>query len=141
VSIEVKLDNRKLLELIKKSPLKIDAAVRATAFDIQRIAVANAATAYNNITAANKASIYTKTSRGITGKVGEAGDQTPDVQIGEAIIAPSMEYSARLEFGFVGTDSLGRHYQQAPRPYLTPAAAQTPQLFDKWIGKIFKEDV
>jgi len=30
-------------------------------------------------------------------------------------------YARRLEFGFVGRDSLGRLYNQAPRPYLRPA--------------------
>lgn len=39
----------------------------------------------------------------------------------EIIIAPHMPYSARLEFGFTGEDSLGRHYDQAPRPYMRPA--------------------
>jgi hypothetical protein len=30
-------------------------------------------------------------------------------------------YARRLELGFVGVDSLGRHYDQAPRPFLRPA--------------------
>ncbi len=30
-------------------------------------------------------------------------------------------YARRIEFGFVGVDSLGRHYNQAPRPYMRPA--------------------
>ncbi len=38
-----------------------------------------------------------------------------------ARIGPSVPYGARLEFGFVGRDSLGRHYDQAPRPYMRPA--------------------
>lgn len=36
-------------------------------------------------------------------------------------IAPHMPYSARLEFGFIGTDSLGRVYNQAAQPYIRPA--------------------
>lgn len=39
----------------------------------------------------------------------------------ERVVAPHMPYSARLEFGFVGTDSLGRVYNQAARPYMRPA--------------------
>jgi hypothetical protein len=38
-----------------------------------------------------------------------------------AQIAPGMPYSRRLEFGFVGMDSMGRFYNQAPRPYVRPA--------------------
>lgn len=36
-------------------------------------------------------------------------------------IAPHMPYSHRLEYGFVGTDSLGRKYHQAAQPYMRPA--------------------
>ena len=48
---------------------------------------------------------------------------------GEAIEAPNGEsvriggnvaYLARYEYGFVGIDSLGRHYKQKPRPILGP---------------------
>jgi HK97 gp10 family phage protein len=38
-----------------------------------------------------------------------------------AKIGPSVPYGARLEYGFVGTDSLGRHYNQGPHPYMRPA--------------------
>ncbi|MFE4869542.1 HK97 gp10 family phage protein [Streptomyces sp. NPDC056682] len=35
----------------------------------------------------------------------------------------------RLEFGFVGVDSLGRHYSQRPYPHLGPAVEQAgPRL-------------
>jgi hypothetical protein len=30
-------------------------------------------------------------------------------------------YAKRMEYGFVGTDSLGRTYDQAPRPFARPA--------------------
>jgi hypothetical protein len=38
-----------------------------------------------------------------------------------ARIGPSTPYGARLCFGFVGADSRGRKYNQAPRPYMRPA--------------------
>lgn len=31
-------------------------------------------------------------------------------------------FAARLEYGFVGVDSLGRHYAQPPQPHFRPAA-------------------
>jgi len=34
--------------------------------------------------------------------------------------AEAVPYAMRLEFGFVGTDSLGRHINQEPRPFLRP---------------------
>lgn len=36
-------------------------------------------------------------------------------------IAPHMPYSHRLEYGFVGPDSLGRVYHQPAQPYMRPA--------------------
>lgn len=39
----------------------------------------------------------------------------------EARVGTNLEYARRQEFGFVGTDSLGRRYNQAARPYLRPA--------------------
>lgn len=38
-----------------------------------------------------------------------------------AKIGPHVPYGARIEFGFVGPDSLGRVYHQAPEPYMRPA--------------------
>lgn len=35
----------------------------------------------------------------------------------------------RLEYGFVGTDSLGRHYRQPPFPHVEPAFRQTQPGF------------
>jgi len=39
----------------------------------------------------------------------------------EGRVGTNLDYSRRLELGFSGTDSLGRKYTQAPRPYLRPA--------------------
>ena len=36
-------------------------------------------------------------------------------------VGTNVEYARRVELGFVGVDSLGRHYNQAPKPYLRPA--------------------
>lgn len=38
-----------------------------------------------------------------------------------ADVGTDLEYARRVELGFVGTDSLGRTYDQAPRAYLGPA--------------------
>ena len=34
-------------------------------------------------------------------------------------------YAARLEFGFIGTDRLGRNINQGPRPYWRPVIARS----------------
>jgi hypothetical protein len=35
----------------------------------------------------------------------------------------------RLEYGFVGTDALGRHYRQPPFPHVAPAWRQTRPVY------------
>jgi len=37
------------------------------------------------------------------------------------LIGTNIEYARRLEFGFVGTDKLGRNINQPARPFLRPA--------------------
>lgn len=41
------------------------------------------------------------------------------------VLGPRTIYGRRVELGFVGTDSLGRHYDQPPFPYFTPAVRAT----------------
>jgi hypothetical protein len=36
-------------------------------------------------------------------------------------IGTDLPYGRRLEFGFTGTDSLGRNYAQPPFPHVQPA--------------------
>jgi hypothetical protein len=43
--------------------------------------------------------------------------------------------AARLEFGFVGVDSAGRHYQQGPRPHITPAKDIVRSEYTQAMGK------
>ena len=38
-----------------------------------------------------------------------------------AIIGTNLEYAARVEFGFVGADSLGRIFNQSAQPHLRPS--------------------
>lgn len=39
-------------------------------------------------------------------------------------VGSSMPYARRLEFGFVGTDSLGRQYHDPPRPWARPSVTR-----------------
>ncbi|MGF2618433.1 HK97 gp10 family phage protein [Rossellomorea vietnamensis] len=39
-------------------------------------------------------------------------------------VGSKVPYAMRIEYGFRGTDSLGRTYNQAPQPYLNPALNQ-----------------
>jgi HK97 gp10 family phage protein len=125
MTLKVKLDMTGLEQLQRTAPEQIDAAVRATAFGVQAIAQSLSPV----MTGANRASIYTKTSKGTSGTPGNAGDVLPEVSQGQAVVGPSMEYSAFLEFG---TSRMGA------RPYLVPAAEQAQRLFQENIKLVVK---
>lgn len=40
-----------------------------------------------------------------------------------AVVYSDAPQAHRLEYGFIGTDSAGRHVEQAPRPHFRPALA------------------
>lgn len=64
-------------------------------------------------------------------KTGENhGDYSLDEPIGEmeAITGTNVVYAARIEFGFKGTDSAGRTYNQGPSSYLGYAALKQEKL-------------
>lgn len=46
-----------------------------------------------------------------------------------AIVGTNKPQGRRLEHGFVGTDSLGRHYNQPPFPHVAPAVAAVEDPF------------
>lgn len=47
-------------------------------------------------------------------------------------------YAARLEYGFIGTDSLGRHYAQPPHPHFRPAADEVGPRYIRRLMEIVK---
>lgn len=47
----------------------------------------------------------------------------------QRLVGSDRPYGRRLEFGFVGTDALGRSYHQAPRPHVRPAADAVEALY------------
>lgn len=50
------------------------------------------------------------------------------------IIGAGTKYARRLELGFVGTDSKGRTYAQAPRPFLRPALVKSSSKVKTILG-------
>jgi len=69
--------------------------------------------------------------------MGEYTDAYMQVAIAGAVAgdritaAYTMEYARRLEFGFTGTDSLGRSYNQAPRGWTRMAAQMWKKFVDE----------
>lgn len=61
--------------------------------------------------------------RSISLNVNRSGDSL------EAIVGTNKPQGRRLEFGFVGTDSIGRHYDQPPYPHFRPALLEVAPAF------------
>lgn len=53
-----------------------------------------------------------------------------------AMVANGSAYAARLEFGFVGVDSIGRFYSQPPYPSLSPAVGESEDLLAEELTKV-----
>lgn len=54
-------------------------------------------------------------------------------------IGTNVVYAARVELGFRGKDSLGRNYNQSPKPYLVPAIEEHKQEILNFIQKHINE--
>ena len=54
------------------------------------------------------------------------------------IIQDGVEYGLRQELGFVGEDSLGRTYNQAARPFITPSVEKWRDKFLQAFEGLFK---
>lgn len=53
------------------------------------------------------------------------------LQMGQTyIMGPTARYARRLEYGFVGQDSLGRTYNQAGRFWIAAALSQASAIFE-----------
>ena len=73
-----------------------------------------------------------------TGALRNSGFTEPATQQNKtATVGFTMVYAPRIEFGFVGADSLGRNYNQAARPYLKPAVERMARKFNS--GETWRE--
>ena len=59
----------------------------------------------------------------------------------EGKVGPAVVYDRRIELGFVGTDSLGRRYNQAAQPYLRPAADSNRARVARELGVVIGQGV
>jgi hypothetical protein len=57
---------------------------------------------------------------------------------GSLFVGSNIAYAARVEFGFVGKDSLGRMYNQAPKPYLRAGILRQREKIIKFYEKVFR---
>lgn len=53
-----------------------------------------------------------------------------------AIVGTNAPQGRRLEYGFVGSDALGRHYNQPPFPHFNPAADEVEGPFTEEVARL-----
>lgn len=68
----------------------------------------------------------------------DIGGNKSDRDHAEVLVGTNVEYARRIEYGFSGTDSLGRSYNQPPQPYLRPAMDEKKSAVAKEIGEALK---
>jgi len=126
---------------------EVETIVKSGCYDIENDAK-RSATAYVK-TGRERASIsvnwsgsgltYGKIKSPVKGTKHSDGVLEPKAQVGEFVgaVGTNVEYARRLELGFVGTDSLGRNYNQKPRPHLIPAYERNRlKILAKFGGKL-----
>jgi hypothetical protein len=102
------------------TPERLEAAGIAGALKIVNAAKRNAPV----VTGTLRRSIHVGGHAALTGGLGNAKDLGKGEMSAQRVnirIGTDLEYAARIEYGFSGRDSLGRNYDQPPKPYLRPA--------------------
>jgi hypothetical protein len=74
---------------------------------------------------------------------GEMGGKTDGKELSKpekmiAKIGTTVVYAPRVEFGFVGTDSLGRKYNQAPKSFLRSALKENEKKLQNLFALVIK---
>jgi Bacteriophage HK97-gp10, putative tail-component len=73
---------------------------------------------------------------------GEGGEVTqPQVSPKRVavVVGTNVEYARRIEYGFNGTDSRGRRYNQAAQPYLRPALDENRAAVQQEVAKALRD--
>lgn len=66
---------------------------------------------------------------------GTDGHYADTIQARGNEILVNKDYWARLEFGFIGTDSRGRNYAQAPQPHIRPVVEALREPFSTAVAR------
>lgn len=68
---------------------------------------------------------------------GEDAASVSELRIGDIFgYVNTAVYGPRVEFGFVGTDSLGRKYNQQPRAFVRDTVARSPVIADDTLARM-----
>lgn len=71
----------------------------------------------------------------------DVGGATRRSDFAEVFVGTDVPYGPRIEYGFVGRDSLGRFYNQPPQAYMRPAYDETREAVVKEVGEAVKDQL
>jgi len=142
--------NAQLSNILDGYKDRMDALVRTATFDLFELIIKRTPGPGNSIQKNPAPGTPTGFLRGSWyASIGDGGGSSsagkPDVSGGIAIatvnaalqrakagdtiyLLNGAKYAMRLEFGFVGTDSLGRKYNQAPRAFVRSSVSEFPRI-------------
>lgn len=138
------LDDRKLQELIAKSPDLVDQAIRATAQDVRGKAVGNIQSMDAIDTGATMNSVFVKDNKtnGYSEAASKAQGARPDSEPVDgtpeapgpmtAYVSAATNYAIWIELG-------SSRNQTPPKPFLSQATETADTSFEKYIRKVLGE--
>lgn len=102
------------------------AAAKAAAASGMRSGVARGAQVFEALAKQNAPVLTGRLRDGIHTETVTDTDTARTLMVTPVVAASNKEgfeppYARRIELGFIGVDSLGRHYHQAAEPYMAPA--------------------
>jgi hypothetical protein len=113
-----------------------NAVFRAIAFDavtrVQQLTPVDTGFLRSNWTAMRQGD-----SEPVAGRVPPAGVAIAQAEVGQVlVIINPVAYARRIEYGFVGEDSAGRHYNQSGAHMMTQTIAEMPAIAQRALARI-----
>lgn len=73
----------------------------------------------------------------VAGRVPDPASAIQQLRLGQVVVIlnPTV-YARRIEYGFVGEDSLGRHYNQSGRHMVAQTMAELPAIADRALARL-----
>jgi hypothetical protein len=76
----------------------------------------------------------------VAGRVSSAEESLQDLTIADnVVIVNPVVYARRVEYGFVGTDSLGRHFNQRGAGMLARTVAELPSIAEAAVNRVIAD--
>jgi hypothetical protein len=121
---------------VAKARERADEAFQAIAFDLLR-RVQELTPVDTGFLRSNWTALRPGDTEPVAGRVSGASDVIDSLRAGEiVVIINPVIYARRVEFGFVGQDSLGRNYNQPGRHMVAQTMAEAPQIAEAAVARL-----